>query len=59
MATFISIRTFVSPQITVTHLSFKNDTWSFCSNNLEVYRGKMYMYGDIFVTYFPLLITKL
>ena len=35
MATFISIRTFVSPQITVTHLSFKNDTWNFCSNNLE------------------------
>ena len=36
MATFISICMFVSPQLTVTHLSFKNDTWDFCSNNLEV-----------------------
>ena len=61
MATFISIRTFVSPQITVTHLSFKNDTWNFCSNNLEKFIEErcIYIYGDIFVTYFPLLITKL
>ena len=52
MATFISIRTFVSPQITVTHLSFKNITWNVRCNNLEKFIDErcMYMiiYGHVF-----------
>ena len=44
MATFISICTFVSPQITVTHLKFKNVTWNVRSNNLKVYIEERCMY---------------
>ena len=49
MATFITIRTFVSPQITVTHLSLKNVTWNVRSNNLERLKEERCMYTMIYL----------